>query len=819
LKKAINFFKKYWFTTFVIIAILIKYILNINMPINVRDSMGADEYLMLAQAESLIKGEYLGTYNYLTLVKGIGFPLFLALAFKLGFSYLALYSIFYSFSCLIALLPLKKLIKNKVILYVIFLVLLFCPATFDDNVTLMYRNMLIVPQSILLISSIMMMYFNLNNSKKKFLFWTLLSSFTWIFLWHTREDSIWSFPLVLIASIVMLIILIISKIKNKKQKIAILSLPFIILFLSIQVISLFNYKYYGIYTVNQLNDSNYTKAVMLMMKVKPEKEIEHVEITRETLNRLYDVSPTFANLKEIIEYDYENNGSMVIAEEDNGEINEDLITWELTGAANALGYYETAQKAEEFWGKVYDEILSAINAGLLETRSTLPSRSLIPLPKGNDTFKKLFESITSLFIKSVRYDYNIIKIDKTSFDEEIIRRYETISGSYVVREDQIKLSINGYAFAKSSKNSIYVDIENSEGQSITADFSLNSSDDIYNNFLSLGSKYKNAKKAKYDETFYLNKDDFNDLYLVVRDKNGKKMGEYSLNELENYYETNYYILQINNYSAKEYVDPMISRSLRHVRIGNTIKRVYSVVGVPLLITSLIYYVGLTVVLITNQIKKKDNLKCFSKWVFLSAILGSIFVLLCGLGYVNAFMVNVKGYISGSCGMLNMFMIVSLALLIQDLICFVKNIKNSGNGLKVFNKIFINDTDNIFLQLLRYGFVGGIAAVVNIGMLYVFTDILSINYILGNVISFILGLIVNYILSKKTVFKKQTSISKSKEFILYALIGVLGLGVDTLLLWIFTDKMNMYYMVSKIISTILVFIWNFGARKVLYKIVK
>jgi len=781
--------------------------------------MGADEYLMLAQAESLIKGEYLGTYNYLTLVKGIGFPLFLALAFKLGFSYLALYSIFYSFSCLIALLPLKKLIKNKVILYVIFLVLLFCPATFDDNVTLMYRNMLIVPQSILLISSIMMMYFNLNNSKKKFLFWTLLSSFTWIFLWHTREDSIWSFPLVLIASIVMLIILIISKIKNKKQKIAILSLPFIILFLSIQVISLFNYKYYGIYTVNQLNDSNYTKAVMLMMKVKPEKEIEHVEITRETLNRLYDVSPTFANLKEIIEYDYENNGSMVIAEEDNGEINEDLITWELTGAANALGYYETAQKAEEFWGKVYDEILSAINAGLLETRSTLPSRSLIPLPKGNDTFKKLFESITSLFIKSVRYDYNIIKIDKTSFDEEIIRRYETISGSYVVREDQIKLSINGYAFAKSSKNSIYVDIENSEGQSITADFSLNSSDDIYNNFLSLGSKYKNAKKAKYDETFYLNKDDFNDLYLVVRDKNGKKMGEYSLNELENYYETNYYILQINNYSAKEYVDPMISRSLRHVRIGNTIKRVYSVVGVPLLITSLIYYVGLTVVLITNQIKKKDNLKCFSKWVFLSAILGSIFVLLCGLGYVNAFMVNVKGYISGSCGMLNMFMIVSLALLIQDLICFVKNIKNSGNGLKVFNKIFINDTDNIFLQLLRYGFVGGIAAVVNIGMLYVFTDILSINYILGNVISFILGLIVNYILSKKTVFKKQTSISKSKEFILYALIGVLGLGVDTLLLWIFTDKMNMYYMVSKIISTILVFIWNFGARKVLYKIVK
>ena len=134
-------------------------------------------------------------------------------------------------------------------------------------------------------------------------------------------------------------------------------------------------------------------------------------------------------------------------------------------------------------------------------------------------------------------------------------------------------------------------------------------------------------------------------------------------------------------------------------------------------------------------------------------------------------------------------------------------------------LFKEKTDNTFIQFFRYLFVGGIAAVINIGMLYVFTDIIHIHYIISNILSFIMGLSVNYILSKKFVFQEETKISSSKEFLIYAIIGVIGLGIDTLLVWLFTDVLSMYYMISKLISTMIVFIWNFGARKVLYKIIK
>ncbi len=134
-------------------------------------------------------------------------------------------------------------------------------------------------------------------------------------------------------------------------------------------------------------------------------------------------------------------------------------------------------------------------------------------------------------------------------------------------------------------------------------------------------------------------------------------------------------------------------------------------------------------------------------------------------------------------------------------------------------LFKEKTNNTFIQFFRYLFVGGIAAVVNIGMLYVFTDIIHIHYIISNILSFIMGLSINYILSKKFVFQEETKISSSKEFLIYAIIGVIGLGIDTLLVWLFTDILSIYYMISKLISTMIVFIWNFGARKILYKIIK
>ena len=66
--------------------------------------------------------------------------------------------------------------------------------------------------------------------------------------------------------------------------------------------------------------------------------------------------------------------------------------------------------------------------------------------------------------------------------------------------------------------------------------------------------------------------------------------------------------------------------------------------------------------------------------------------------------------------------------------------------KLIDKFFVEKTDSLLMQFIRYFFVGGIAAVVNIGMLFVFADIVNINYLISNIMAFICGHIVNFLLS-------------------------------------------------------------------------
>lgn len=139
--------------------------------------------------------------------------------------------------------------------------------------------------------------------------------------------------------------------------------------------------------------------------------------------------------------------------------------------------------------------------------------------------------------------------------------------------------------------------------------------------------------------------------------------------------------------------------------------------------------------------------------------------------------------------------------------------------KLIDELFIKKTKNTYIQFFRYFFVGGFAAVANISILYIFTSLIHLYYILSNVLGFVFGLIINYILSKKFVFTDGVKINKKKEFTIYLVIGILGLLLDSLILWLCTSVFGIYYLISKIISTFIVFIWNFGARKILYIIME
>ena len=129
-------------------------------------------------------------------------------------------------------------------------------------------------------------------------------------------------------------------------------------------------------------------------------------------------------------------------------------------------------------------------------------------------------------------------------------------------------------------------------------------------------------------------------------------------------------------------------------------------------------------------------------------------------------------------------------------------------------LLLEPTEDSFLQFFRYIFVGGASFVTDYVLLYIITEI-GVNYLVSGVISFIAGLCVNYALTKLLVFsKKTTGAEKAKEFSVFAIIAVIGLGLTELLMWIFTEKLSWYYMISNAIAAIIVLFWNFFMKKIL-----
>ncbi len=116
------------------------------------------------------------------------------------------------------------------------------------------------------------------------------------------------------------------------------------------------------------------------------------------------------------------------------------------------------------------------------------------------------------------------------------------------------------------------------------------------------------------------------------------------------------------------------------------------------------------------------------------------------------------------------------------------------------------------EFARYVVVGGVAFVCDAGMLYYVTQFLRVNYLISAPIGFLIGTLVNYALSRTWVFERRTLKNRSAELTIFTLIGVVGLGLNELILWLFQSKLGIYYMFAKGVSGAVVIVWNFGARK-------
>ncbi len=128
-----------------------------------------------------------------------------------------------------------------------------------------------------------------------------------------------------------------------------------------------------------------------------------------------------------------------------------------------------------------------------------------------------------------------------------------------------------------------------------------------------------------------------------------------------------------------------------------------------------------------------------------------------------------------------------------------------------------EKDKLLGQFVRYFFVGGAAFIVDFSLFALFLYVFHVHYLVANLIGLVVGLAVNYYMSVSWAFVGCGRIlekHKTSEFLVFSLIGILGLLFNQLLMWLFIGVGNFIPWLSKMAAAVLVLIWNFGARKVM-----
>ncbi|MEI6161467.1 MAG: hypothetical protein WCP77_16645, partial [Roseococcus sp.] len=167
------------------------------MPVMAIPDAFVDDALFVRNARLMLSGQWLGSYNQITLAKGVGFPLWLALLAAIGIPTLLGQALLYAGAALLVVRGLSRWIRSEAALFAIWLILLCNPALYAVATMRIMREGFYTP-SLLLIFGLILWWVRLSGGKP----WARLPLAGALGLslgvFHlTREESVWILPFLL----------------------------------------------------------------------------------------------------------------------------------------------------------------------------------------------------------------------------------------------------------------------------------------------------------------------------------------------------------------------------------------------------------------------------------------------------------------------------------------------------------------------------------------------------------------------------------------------------------------------------------------------
>ena len=116
-----------------------------------------------------------------------------------------------------------------------------------------------------------------------------------------------------------------------------------------------------------------------------------------------------------------------------------------------------------------------------------------------------------------------------------------------------------------------------------------------------------------------------------------------------------------------------------------------------------------------------------------------------------------------------------------------------------------------LTLARYFLVGGTAAAVDYAIFFTAVTGLGFPWFPVAIFSFIIATLTNYLLSIRFVFESRVRFRRRDEIVLVFAVSAMAMALNQFILWTTIDVLGFNLLLSKVIGTGTVFLFNFTCR--------
>jgi hypothetical protein len=341
-------------------------ILYVHTPLAVNASYPHDDTLYMNVGRDLSEGRWFGPFNQFTLMKGPGYPAFLALANWLGISVSLAHALFHCGAIAFFVLIAHRFMKSIVLSGLLFTLLLWHPIALGPFLLRIIRESIFYGQVLIVLAALAWTCLSVTSPGERALY-GVLSGAALGWFWLTREDGVWMAPAI---AILVAAGGLRALRERRVRELAGALLVFVTVFAATQIaFRSVNWWVYGKFVGVDSKEPNFQRALGAINSVLSGGNRVFTPITRAARERVYEVSPSFKSMAIYLDGDLGkayDGISCPLQPTSCGDIGSSVFMWALREAAAAAGQYTSPAKASAFFGRVADEITGACRRGDLE---------------------------------------------------------------------------------------------------------------------------------------------------------------------------------------------------------------------------------------------------------------------------------------------------------------------------------------------------------------------------------------------------------------------------------------------------------------------